>query len=192
MPLLRLSRAHAALALLAAAILAGACGSADPRAATAARTLRTTASTGGVVDAAVPEPALGTATPEITPAPAGPGKASFIAFADSVCTRFRSDLTRLDRAKRASDLAYHARHLSDLFGFAVDRLTAKPRPRQDRAALGDYLLRLADQRALLARLADASERKDAAAADDINRQVDDVSAAAHVLARNYGLLVCGS
>ena len=109
-----------------------------------------------------------------------------------MCTRFRSDLTRLDRTKRAKDPAYRARHLSDLFGPAVRTLTVKPRPREDRAALGDYLLRLADQRALLARLADAAEGKDAAAADDINRQVDDVSAAAHVLARNYGLLVCGS
>ncbi len=133
-----------------------------------------------------------TSTPAAAAEPSGPTKASFVAFADGVCARFRADVAELDRGERAKEPAYRARRLSDLFDTAVQQLTTEPRPRNDRAALRSYLLRLVDQRALLRRLADAAERKDAVEVDAVRREVDDVAASARSRAQAYGLVVCGS
>ncbi|MEA2157397.1 MAG: hypothetical protein QOE11_3537 [Solirubrobacteraceae bacterium] len=178
----RSSRAPAALAVLAAAALLGACG-AGGKASTSTR--------GGPAanGTARPRSGLDRTAPA---AAAAPSKASFVAFADGVCASFRADLAALDRSERAKQPAYRARRLADLVGAAVDRLTSAPRPRAGRVALDRYLRRLAEQRALLERLAGVVERGDAATARALNLRIDEVSRAAHVAAGAYGLVVCGS
>jgi hypothetical protein len=196
----RPARTRTAVALLAAAALLGACGSDDPK------TGATTA-TGAEL-----RPELGTATAEIEPASGAgqgdddpgatttdggatapaPSKASYIAFADGVCTRLRTDVAALGRGARANDAGYRARRLAQLFAAATEKLTKRPRPRADRRDLDAYLLHIAGQRTLLGQLASAAERGDAAEVKSATLRVDSVAAAARTRAKAYGLRVCSA